>query len=213
MTKYIKDKNGKFSGSLPEEPKLDTSKALADVPPLPVATTPNTSATPKNKNGIEWVVSMTLHDGTQLRGVQVAWYGHSAIDFFAKKHNVKYKGASSEKKTHFDNFLAEGLRKPLEDNQSVPAATVLEPTVVEPTQTPVEIAATSVEESKVEATATENVVTCEYGGCDGPASDTVTWSTPVNRAGRVRPSGVDPKNMNVCKGHWWALTTSMYGSD
>ena len=192
MTKYIKDKNGKFSGSLPDEPKLDTSKVVSDVPPLPVA--PTAATAPRNKNDIEWVVSMTLNDGTQLRGVQVAWYGHAAIDFFAKKHNVtSFKGASSEKKTHFDNFLAQGLRKPLEDTQVTP--------------TP------AAEETKVEASTTETVATCEYSNCDGPATESVTWSTPVNRAGRVRPSGIDPKNMKVCKGHWWALTTSMYGSD
>jgi hypothetical protein len=211
MTKYIKDKNGKFAGSLPEEPKLDTSKVVSDVPPLPVA--PTATAAPRNKNDIEWVVSMTLHDGTQIRGVQVAWYGHAAIDFFAKKHNVtSFKGASSEKKTHFDNFLAQGLRKPLEadsDGKSTSAAAT--PVTSEATTSTTESSTQSAEtsESKTE----EKVATCEYSNCDGPATESVTWSTPVNRAGRVRPSGIDPKNMKVCKGHWWALTTSMYGSD
>ena len=64
--------------------------------------------------GIEWVVSILLEDGTRVRGVQVAMYGHPAIDFFAKKHGItKYKSAMSEKKVHFDNFLAKGLRLPL----------------------------------------------------------------------------------------------------
>jgi hypothetical protein len=194
MTKYIKDKNGKFSGSLPDEPKLETSKVVSDVPPLPVTAAP--AVTPKNKNGIEWVVSMTLHDGTQIRGVQVAWYGHAAIDFFAKKHNVKFKGASSEKKTHFDNFLAQGLRKPLEDNQAAA------------TSTP------AAEESKTEASSNKaTVANCDYKGCDGEATETVNWSTPVNRAGKVSPSGQNAEVMKVCKGHWWALTTAMYGSD
>lgn len=203
MTKYIKDKNGKFAGSLPEEPKLDTSKALSDVPPLPVA--PAAATAPRNKNDIEWVVSMTLHDGTQLRGVQVAWYGHAAIDFFAKKHNVtSFKGASSEKKTHFDNFLAQGLRKPLEESPA--------PATAESATSPSNAVAENSEESKIEATSTA-VATCEYSNCDGPATESLIWSNPVNRAGRVFPSGIDPKKMNVCKGHWWSLTTAMHGSD
>lgn len=65
--------------------------------------------------GIEWVVSGKTADGMVYRGVQVAMYGHPAIDFFAKKHGVKFVSAMSEKKVHFDRFLAEGLRKPLED--------------------------------------------------------------------------------------------------
>lgn len=65
-------------------------------------------------NGIEWVVTVTLHDGTVLRGVQVAWYGHPAMDFFRKRMGVtKYKSATAEKKVHFDRFLEQGLRRPL----------------------------------------------------------------------------------------------------
>ncbi len=64
-------------------------------------------------NGIEWVVTLKLEDGSVMRGVQVAWYGHPAMDFFAKRKGVKSVFASAEKKTHFDRFLAEGLRKPL----------------------------------------------------------------------------------------------------
>ena len=65
-------------------------------------------------NGIEWVVSGKTADGTVYRGVQVAWYGHPAIDFFAKKNGVKFVSAMSEKKVHFDYFLEQGLRKPLD---------------------------------------------------------------------------------------------------
>ena len=65
-------------------------------------------------NGIEWVVYLKLEDGTTLRGVQVAWYGHPAMQFFAKKMGVKYVSATAEKKVHFDRFLAEGLRKHLD---------------------------------------------------------------------------------------------------
>ena len=65
-------------------------------------------------NGIEWVVYLKLEDGTTLRGIQVAWYGHPAMQFFAKKMGVKYVSATAEKKVHFDRFLAEGLRKPLD---------------------------------------------------------------------------------------------------
>lgn len=167
MTKYIKDKNGKFAGSIPEDPTLETNKALSNVPPLPTSSTP---AAPKNKNGIEWVVSLTLHDGTSLRGVQTAWYGHSAIDFFAKNNDVKFKTASSEKKTHFDNFLSQGLRTPLETK------------VENTTQTDID---TSAETPPAEASTT--IPTCDYKGCDGEGTETVHWSTPVNRAGKVSP--------------------------
>lgn len=64
-------------------------------------------------NNIDWVVSLTLEDGTILRGIQKAWYGNPAIDFFAKKMGVPYKAGWAEKKSHFDKFLADGLRSPL----------------------------------------------------------------------------------------------------
>jgi hypothetical protein len=63
--------------------------------------------------GIEWVVSGRTAEGVVYRGVQVAKYGHPAMDFFAKKNGVKFVSATAEKKTHFDRFLSEGLRKPL----------------------------------------------------------------------------------------------------
>jgi hypothetical protein len=64
-------------------------------------------------NGIEWVVVGRTADGTVYRGVQVAWYGHPAMDFFAKKNGVRFVSATAEKKVHFDHFLEQGLRKPL----------------------------------------------------------------------------------------------------
>lgn len=64
-------------------------------------------------NGIEWVVVGKTADGTVYRGVQVAMYGHPAMDFFAKKNGVKFVSATAERKVHFDNFLAQGLRNPL----------------------------------------------------------------------------------------------------
>lgn len=64
-------------------------------------------------NGIEWVVNGKTEDGTWYRGIQVARYGHPAMDFFAKKLGVKFVVANAEKKTAFDEFLAKGLRKPL----------------------------------------------------------------------------------------------------
>jgi hypothetical protein len=64
-------------------------------------------------NGIEWVINGTTAEGVKYRGVQVAMYGHPAIDFFAKKNGVKFVVANAEKKTHFDRFLEEGKRKPL----------------------------------------------------------------------------------------------------
>lgn len=68
-------------------------------------------------NGIEWVVRLVQEDGTVVRGVQVAWYGHPAISFFAKRKGISYKAASAEKKMHFDRFLAEGLRNPLTEDE------------------------------------------------------------------------------------------------
>lgn len=66
---------------------------------------------------IEWVVNLIQEDGTIVRGVQKAWYGHPAIDFFAKRKGIKYTAANAEKKYHFDRFLAEGLRKPLTEEE------------------------------------------------------------------------------------------------
>ncbi len=68
-------------------------------------------------NGIEWVVTLVMEDKTTLRGVQVAWYGHPAMDFFAKRMGVKAIASTAEKKSHFDNFLAQGLRKPLTEKE------------------------------------------------------------------------------------------------
>jgi hypothetical protein len=192
MPKYIKDKNGKFAGSIPEQPKL-SSPTNSELPTPPSA---QPAATPKEQ-GIEWVVTLIQEDGTVIRGVQKAWYGHPAIDFFAKKHGVKYKTATSEKKMHFDRFLAEGLRKPLEEDSIA---------LVE-NKTP------SSETEETAAPASNEANLCEYKDCDGEAVDTVNWSTPVNRAGKVSPSGQNAQTIKVCKGHWWSLTTAMYGSD
>lgn len=65
-----------------------------------------------NQN-IEWVVTLVTEEGEVIRGIQKAMFGHPAIDFFAKKMGVKAKAASAEKKIHFDEFLAKGLRNPL----------------------------------------------------------------------------------------------------
>lgn len=62
---------------------------------------------------IEFVVTLNLEDGTSIRGIQKAWYGHPAIAFFAKKLGVKYKSANAEKMFHFERFLEDGLRSPL----------------------------------------------------------------------------------------------------
>jgi len=64
-------------------------------------------------NNIEWVVSGTTAEGVTYRGIQKAMYGHPAIAFFAKANGVSFVSASAEKKINFDNFLAEGKRKPL----------------------------------------------------------------------------------------------------
>lgn len=68
-------------------------------------------------NGIEWVVTLVTEDKQIVRGVQVAMYGHPAIDFFAKRKGIKAVASSAEKKAHFDNFLEKGLRKPLTEEE------------------------------------------------------------------------------------------------
>lgn len=64
-------------------------------------------------NNIEWVVSGITADGVRYRGIQKAMYGHPAMKFFAQANGVVFVSATAEKKAHFDNFLAQGLRKPL----------------------------------------------------------------------------------------------------
>jgi hypothetical protein len=63
--------------------------------------------------GIEWVVTMVAENGEVVRGVQTAYLGHPAIKFFAERKGINYKGASAEKMTNFQHFLAKGLRNPL----------------------------------------------------------------------------------------------------
>jgi hypothetical protein len=65
-----------------------------------------------NKN-IEWVVTLVTEDNTVVRGVQKAMFGHPAIDFFSKRMGIKAKAATAEKMVHFEQFLAQGHRKPL----------------------------------------------------------------------------------------------------
>lgn len=68
-------------------------------------------------NGIEWVVTGKDSEGNVYRGVQVAWYGHPAMDFFAKRLGVTFVASTAEKKSHFDRFLAEGKRNPLTEEE------------------------------------------------------------------------------------------------
>lgn len=68
-------------------------------------------------NGIEWVVTMVAKNGEVVRGVQTAYYGHPAIKFFAERKGIDYKGASAEKMTNFERFLAKGLREPLTEDE------------------------------------------------------------------------------------------------
>lgn len=105
--KYIKGKDGKFNGSVPD------GKGVPSTIKLPSSVPANAARNTETK-GIEWVVSLTLEDGTRMRGTQKAMYGHSAINFFAKNNNVEFKSASCEKKATFDVFLAKGLRTPLD---------------------------------------------------------------------------------------------------
>ena len=63
---------------------------------------------------IEWVVTGRDAEGNIYRGVQSARFGHPAMDFFAKKMGVVFVSSNAEKKVHFDFFLAQGDRKPLD---------------------------------------------------------------------------------------------------
>lgn len=104
--KYIKGKDGKFNGSVPDGTNVPkTLKLPKTAPEQPQAT---------GTKGIEWVVSYSLKDGSRVRGIQKAMYGQAAIDFYAKDNNLDFTSASSEKKSTFDYFLAEGKRAPLE---------------------------------------------------------------------------------------------------
>jgi hypothetical protein len=105
--KYIKGKDGKFQGSVPDGNSVPKNVKIPN-------TAPKKSA--NDTRGKEWVVSYTLEDGSKVRGVQRAMYGHAAIDFYAKDNNLKYTSASSESKVNFDMFLSRGLRTPLEED-------------------------------------------------------------------------------------------------
>ena len=69
--------------------------------------------------GIEWVVTGKTADGTVYRGVQVAWYGHPAMKFFAERNGVTFVASWAEKMTTFERFLAQGLREPLTEDELV----------------------------------------------------------------------------------------------
>lgn len=108
--KYIKSKDGKFAGSLPDAKNVPSAIKLPKSAPA--------AKTARTPQGIEWVVTLKLEDGSTIRGVQTARFGHAAIDFFAKDRGVKIKFGSCEKKTTFDMFLEKGLRTPLEEEKS-----------------------------------------------------------------------------------------------
>jgi len=103
--RYIKDKNGKFQGSVPDGSNTPSSLNLPKAAPKKES---------KSPAGKEWVISYVLEDGSRVRGIQTAMYGHSAIDFYAKDHNLKFTFASCETKEKFDMFLERGLREPLD---------------------------------------------------------------------------------------------------
>ena len=58
---------------------------------------------------IEWVVSIRLEDGTWLRGIQKAWYGHPAMDFFAKKNGVSFVSSMAVKPSNLPLETCEKL--------------------------------------------------------------------------------------------------------
>ncbi len=109
--KYIKGKDGKFQGSVPD------GKSVPSSVKLPSTVEPSNPV--RRPAGSEWVVTLHKEDGSTVRGIQTALYGTKAIEFFAKDNNIKYTAGFSEKKTNFERFLAQGLRKPLEEDNSV----------------------------------------------------------------------------------------------
>lgn len=104
--KYIKGKDGKFNGSVPDGKNVPTTVKLPKSIPA--------EASDSKAGGPEWVVSYVLEDGSKVRGIQNARHGNAAIDFYAKDNNLNFTSATSEKKATFDRFLAEGKRTPLE---------------------------------------------------------------------------------------------------
>ena len=61
----------------------------------------------------KFVVALTLENGEVIRGIESAWYAHTAMRFFAKRMGVTYKVAQAETLESYNLFLAKGLRKPL----------------------------------------------------------------------------------------------------
>jgi hypothetical protein len=51
----------------------------------------------KNANGYAWFVSGVDKDGNKYSGIQYAWYGNPAIDFFAKSKGVHFVAGSAVK--------------------------------------------------------------------------------------------------------------------
>ena len=175
MAKYIKGKDGKFAGSIPGDPNLPSAAAATDLPTPPISSA-------RTSQGIEWVVTCRMEDGSTIRGVQVARYGNAAITFFAKDNDINFKAASAIKKIHFD-----ALHPGEEVNQGLSAKSATTP---------------SPETNK-----------CEVEGCEEEGTEMIRWSSPINRAGKVLPSGVNPKLMSVCSGHYTVLDIQMNGSN
>ena len=63
----------------------------------------------KNKNGYAWFVSGVDKDGNRHSGIQYAWLGHPAMDFFAKKNGIEFKAVSAIKPSNLTLEACEQL--------------------------------------------------------------------------------------------------------
>ena len=63
----------------------------------------------KNKNGYAWFVSGITKEGERVSGIQYAWLGHPAMDFFAKRMGVSFKAVSAVKPSNMPLEICEQL--------------------------------------------------------------------------------------------------------
>lgn len=63
----------------------------------------------KNKNGYAWFVSGIDKDGNRHSGIQYAWLGHPAMDFFAKRMGVVFTASSAVKPSNLPLETCEQL--------------------------------------------------------------------------------------------------------
>ena len=56
--------------------------------------------------------------------------------------------------------------------------------------------------------------TCEKDGCENVATEQIVHQASYLSEGRVYRDSASPKRlMQVCSGHFWSMSASMWGSD